>query len=98
MEKNENKKKFKLSFPDTSTLLIILIVISAICTYIVPAGEFERAIHEGTGRTVVVPGTYTIVESNPTSFMTLLQSIYNGMMDASDIAWFIFAMSFLSTS
>lgn len=92
MEKNENKKKFKLSFPDTSTLLIILVVISAICTYIVPAGEFERAIHEGTGRTVVVPGTYTIVESNPTSFMTLLQSIYNGMMDASDIAWFIFVV------
>ncbi|MCI7617893.1 MAG: AbgT family transporter [Firmicutes bacterium] len=88
----EKKKKFKFRFPDTATLLVILVIISAICTYIVPAGQFEREVHEATGRTVVVAGTYASTESNPTSLMSLMQSIYNGMLDASDIAWFIFVV------
>ncbi len=92
MEPKLEEKKFKLRFPDTGTLLIILVVLSAILTYIVPAGLFERQLDEATGRTLVVAGTYASAESNPTTFMQLIMSIYNGMVDASDIAWFIFVI------
>lgn len=88
----DKKKRFKISFPDTATLLVLLIIAAAILTYIIPAGVFERATDAATGRTVVVPGTYGEAESNPTGFMALIQAIYNGMVDASDIAWFIFVV------
>lgn len=90
MEPKLGEKKFKIRFPDTGTLLILLVVLSAALTYIVPAGAFER--EEVNGRTLVVAGTYAEAEANPTSFMGLIQSIYNGMLDASDIAWFIFVV------
>lgn len=92
MEPKLDEKKLKIRFPDTGTLLIVLIVLSAVLTYIVPAGQFARQVDEATGRTLVVAGTYTQAEANPTSFMGLIQSIYNGMVDASDIAWFIFVV------
>ena len=57
MKPKLEEKKFKLRFPDTGTLLIILVVLSAILTYIVPAGLFERQLDEATGRTLVVAGT-----------------------------------------
>lgn len=88
----EEKKKIWLKFPDTATLLIVLIVLCAALTYIVPAGQFERAMNEQTGRTLVVAGTYEKTESNPTSLMGLIESVYNGMLDASEIAWFIFVV------
>lgn len=92
MEPKLGEKKFRLRFPDTGTLLIILIILSAVLTYIVPAGLFERQVDEATNRTLVVAGTYASADANPTSFMGLIQSIYNGMVDASDIAWFIFVV------
>lgn len=92
MEPKLGEKKFKIRFPDTGTLLIILVILSAVLTYIVPAGAFERELDEATGRNLVVAGTYAGTDSNPTSFMGLIQSIYNGMLDASDIAWFIFVV------
>jgi len=70
--------------------LIALVVLSALLTYIVPAGAFDREVVDG--RSLVVAGTYQSTEANPTTFMSLIQSIYNGMLDASDIAWFIFVV------
>lgn len=92
MEPKLGERKFKIRFPDTGTLLIILVVLSAALTYVVPAGAFQREIDETTGRTLVIAGTYAGTEGNPTNFMGLIQSIYNGMLDASDIAWFIFVV------
>ena len=89
---NGKKKKSKLKFPDTATLLVLLVVLSAILTYIVPAGQFDRQVDEATGRTLVVAGTYAEADRNPTGFMDLIESVYNGMVDASDIAWFIFVI------
>ena len=70
--------------------MIALVVLSALLTYIVPAGAFDREVVDG--RSLVVAGTYQSTEANPTTFMSLIQSIYNGMLDASDIAWFIFVV------
>ena len=87
-----SKEKRRFKFPETATLLVLLIVLAALLTYLVPAGAFDRAVDEATGRTLVVAGTYHQVESTPTSFMQLIQSVYNGMLSASDIAWFIFVV------
>lgn len=42
------KKKFKL--PHIYGLLFLIIVICTILTWVLPAGEFDRALNEATGR------------------------------------------------
>ena len=81
------KKKFKM--PHIYVLLITIIIICAIASWILPAGEFDRALNDA-GREMVVPGTYHIIESTPVGFFTLVQSIYNGTVDAAGVIFFVF--------
>ena len=82
----EKKKKSNLN---AFVLLLIIMLIAAILTWIVPAGQFERAEDPNTGRMVVVPGTYQTVESTPIGVIQFVTSIYAGFMDAADITFFI---------
>ena len=77
-----NKKKF--SMPHTYALLFGVIVICTILTWILPAGEFERVVTD-TGRSVVVPGTFTVIESTPVGPFAMMQSMYAGIKDAASI-------------
>ncbi len=81
------KKKFKM--PHIYVLLITIIIICAIASWILPAGEFDRALNDA-GREMVVPGTYHIIESTPVGFFTLVQSIYNGTVDAAGVTFLRF--------
>ena len=75
--------------PHIYVLLITIIIICAIASWILPAGEFDRALNDA-GREMVVPGTYHIIESTPVGFFTLVQSIYNGTVDAAGVTFFVF--------
>lgn len=59
----EEKKGFK--FPSAYTILFILIIVVAIATWIVPAGQYE--VNEAGEP---IPGTYHLVESNPQRIIT----------------------------
>jgi|LDZT01.1.fsa_nt_gi uncharacterized ion transporter superfamily protein YfcC len=83
----------KMKIPHTYFLLFILIMIVALGTYIIPAGEFAREVDEATGRTVVVPGTYARVDPTPVSFFQAIQSIPEGMNQAAQIIFFVFIIS-----
>lgn len=41
---NKEKPKSKFRMPSTATLLMLMILLAAIATYIVPAGEFQRVV------------------------------------------------------
>ena len=84
----KEKKKFKI--PHTYVILFSVIIIMAILTYIVPAGEFARVIEPNTGRSVVDPTSFQAVEQNPASFFDLFKSIPKGMKAAGSIIFFIF--------
>ncbi|HCX03761.1 MAG TPA: putative basic amino acid antiporter YfcC [Clostridiales bacterium] len=86
--KPEKKKFFKV--PHTYVILFIVILIMAVLTYIIPAGEFVRVEDPNTGRTVVDPASFHNVDQNPTSFFDLWKSVPNGMKDAAGIIFFIF--------
>lgn len=81
------KKSKKL--PHIYVLLMLIIVVCAAASWILPAGEFERAANE-SGRVLVVPGTYHAVEPSPVGPFEMLQSIYNGMVDAGGVVFFVF--------
>ncbi len=81
------KKKFTM--PHIYVLLFSIIVIAALASWVLPAGEFERVVNDA-GRTVVVPGTYATVESSPVGLFQMFQCIYNGMVDGAGVILFVF--------
>ena len=83
-----NKTK-KMKVPNIYVLLISITIICAAASWFLPAGEFERALSDA-GREMVVPGTYHVIESTPVGFFTLVQSIYNGTVDAAGVIFFVF--------
>ncbi|KPU27353.1 C4-dicarboxylate ABC transporter permease [Caloranaerobacter sp. TR13] len=82
------KKKFKV--PHTYVILFSVIIIMAVLTYIIPAGQFERVKDPNTGRTVVDPASFHVVEQNPTKLFDLFKAVPKGMKDAASIVFFIF--------
>lgn len=91
MEKK--KKKFE---PNAFVIIFCIMILCAILTWIIPAGSFDRAMDDVTGRELVVPGTYHQVESTPVGIWQLFTSLFDGFVDAADIMFFIvFASSYV---
>jgi len=86
------KKKRNFKFPDTAFLLFVIILVAAIMTYLVPAGEYNRIFDEETNRTLVEAGSYQIVESNSTTVTELFSSVLKGLIRASEIIAFVFVV------
>ncbi len=91
MEKVKEIKRMKV--PHTYVIIFFMVVLCALLTYIVPAGEYERVVNEATGRTVILEGSFSLVEKSPTTLMEFLQSFYSGMKEASGIIFFIFIVA-----
>ena len=62
-------------FPTAYTILLLLIVLIAALTWVIPAGKYERVMNEEVGREVAVPGTYQVVEPSPQGFMDVLLAL-----------------------
>lgn len=76
-------KKLRLStlkMPSVLTLLLIILFLSMLATYLLPAGMYEL-----TEKKTVVPGSFTPVENQPVSFMSTLTSLHTGMVQSAPI-------------
>ena len=89
----EEVKKRKFKVPHTYVIICIIILIMAVLTYIVPAGQYDRVKDEATGRTVVDPDTFQYVDSNPVKPFDLFKNVTLGMQAVSDIIFFMFMVS-----
>ena len=83
-------------FPTAYTILFALIILMAALTWILPAGQYQRAANEALGKDAPVPGTYQVVEASQQGvFDVLLAPItgfYNqstGMANAIDVSLFV---------
>ena len=70
-----------MKMPHIYVLLISITIICAAASWFLPAGDDGRL---AMGREMVVPCTYHVIESTPVGFFTLVQSIYNGTVDAAE--------------
>lgn len=89
MQHKENKFTKFFNNLNPLTLLFALVLIVSLLTYIIPAGEYDRVIDEESGRTLVVPGTYHTIESNPATPITFFMSFDAGLNSASSIISFL---------
>src|SRR5512137_1885596 len=76
MTAEQVKKKFK--FPTAFTILIIITVVVAILTFVIPAGQYTYENGQP------VPGTYHAVEPNPQRLRDAILAPINGMYGIQD--------------
>ncbi|MBA5729058.1 putative basic amino acid antiporter YfcC [Aerococcaceae bacterium INB8] len=74
--------------PHTYVLLFSFIIIAAILSWIVPAGEFERVMVGE--REIINPDSFAYVTSNPQGIFEVLKSIPRGFARTQDISYFLF--------
>lgn len=80
--------RFKV--PHTLILMFAMMAVALVLTWLLPAGQFETQVTE-SGRNVVVPGTYAVIEDAPKlAPWTLLTAIPRGLAAAQDVIFFVF--------
>ncbi len=80
----------RLRLPHPLVLLTGCVIIAALASYVVPAGQFDRRADDVTGRTLVVPGTFQTVPSNPVNLFDAMVALPVGMADAASIIFLVF--------
>lgn len=88
---NTKKTKWYERIPHTYIILFSLVVLAAILTWIVPAGEFNRI--EQNGRMIIEPGTYHLVESNHAKPFDIFTAIAKGLQSSSNVIFMILLSS-----
>lgn len=90
MSAKENaKEKKQLRIPHTYVILFAIVLLMAVLSWIVPAGEYDRVYNESTDRNVVDPDSYHLVDAAPVGPFDLFMSITLGMQQSSGIIFFI---------
>lgn len=75
----------RLRLPHPLVLLLGGVAIAALLTWILPAGAYERRTDEGTGREVVVAGTYATVAAAPVGVMAAVLAVPRGIVAGADV-------------
>src|SRR5690625_4195685 len=88
MPKKQQRKSRSFAMPDAYIIIFSIVVLMAIATYIVPAGEYERETVDGI--TKVVPGSYSTIESNPANLLDIFKAVQVGMIESANIIFLIF--------
>ncbi len=85
----EEKQKKKWKTPHTFVILVAIIIIAAIATYLIPAGEFTRFKDAATGKTLVEAGSYHRIASNPLKPLLIPSAIYTGIVKSASTITFM---------
>ncbi len=77
-------------FPHTLLIILSFIALAGLATYLLPTGEYERVTDPGSGREVVVPGSYHHVEASRLSPFAILVGIPRGIAAGVEVIVSIF--------
>ena len=72
-------------FPNALVIMIGFILLSAILTYIIPHGEYQRITNQETNQVSVVPGSYKVIESAPVTIAETFMAIPEGIITRADL-------------
>ena len=90
MNTDSGKSKKRWEIPHILVILIVMSAMSALLTWVLPAGAYDRAYNEVTGHLTAVPGTFHYIERTPVSFFELFISLEESLVATADIAFMIF--------
>jgi len=81
-------KKSKISIPHSIVLMMIMAVIFAIMTWIIPAGVYDTEVVNG--KTQYIAGTYHAIEQTGVGFWDLMKCVVNGFTKNAGISFMLF--------
>ncbi len=70
-------------------MLVIIVLLCAAFSYIIPAGKYERVADEEIGQEVIDPGSFEYVERTPTSLLELLEAMTLGLQNGAYVIFFL---------
>jgi uncharacterized ion transporter superfamily protein YfcC len=74
-----------LRLPHPLVLLLVCVLIAAVMTHLLPAGQYERREDATTGRTVTVAGTYHQVEPAPVGPFAAFVAVPRGFVAGAEV-------------
>jgi uncharacterized ion transporter superfamily protein YfcC len=80
----------RLSLPHPLALLVGCVLVAAALSWVLPAGEYQRREDPATGRSIVIPGTYSRVPPQPVGPFEALVAIPKGIVDAASVIGLVF--------
>lgn len=83
-------KKVRFHIPHTYVIIGIILLFVTALTWLIPAGEYNRVVDPVTNSTVVVNDSFHFVPQTPVNPFRMVMAIGDGMVDASNIIFFIF--------
>ncbi|MEA4987675.1 MAG: YfcC family protein [Anaerovorax sp.] len=84
------KVKEQKEFPHILVILLVVLAISAICTWIVPAGAYDRVMDEATGRMIIDPASFHYLDKTPVGLFQMFVCLEEGLIQAANITFLIF--------
>ncbi len=80
----------KRGFPHPLALMVGCVLVAALLTWVLPAGQYQRREDPATGRNVVVAGTYATVAPQPVGPLEAVTAIPKGIVDAASVIALVF--------
>ncbi|MGF1723989.1 YfcC family protein [Photobacterium nomapromontoriensis] len=74
----------KIKFPSAYTILMLLTVLMALLTWVIPAGQYLMVTNDIIGKMVPVVGSYQTVEANPQGIIDIVMAPIQGFYDPSE--------------
>src|SRR5665648_259018 len=87
--RSDKKTKKKFVIPNVYVILFFIMLLAALATYLIPAGQFARIQDLATGREIIDPSSFQFIASSPVSFVDFFRSIPLGMREAVDIIFMV---------
>ena len=84
---SETKKKREI--PHIFAILLVMIIVATICTWVIPAGTYDRVIDPNSGREVIDPESFHYLENTPVGPFKMFVCIEEGLIAAANIAFMI---------
>jgi len=73
---------------DAYVILFLVLILSALSTYLIPAGSYKRTTTE-QGISLVVPGSFHTIENHPANFLDIFVAIYRGLIDSAGMIFLV---------
>ena len=84
------KEKKKRRFPHVYVILFLVIIVSALLTYVLPANQYDKQIKDGKETKLIDPNSYHAIEKNPVNPAQMVLAVPKGMQEVASIIFFIF--------
>lgn len=75
--------------PHTLVIIFLIILAAVLFTWLVPSGEYTRAVDAATGRKLVDPNSFHYVDSTPVNPLRIMNYVIDGFLDAADLIFML---------